>query len=112
MPNPMVRGFAARVKPHRIPFGRVGPGKEPSGRPDAQLATADLRPFSCRAPRFEYPQANAVLFQLDDAARFCPRELTAPTIRFSRCCLLARGRWRPLFYPLLGGELARKMQRG
>jgi hypothetical protein len=37
----MVRGFAARVKPPRVPFAREGPGKEPSNRVDAQSALTD-----------------------------------------------------------------------
>jgi hypothetical protein len=54
-PHPMVRGFAARVKPDRGTIAREGPGKEPAFQEDAQSAPTDswLSPYhDSPPPRF------------------------------------------------------------
>lgn len=52
MPHPMVRGFAARVKPRGQPFAREGPGKEPATQTDAQVALTDSLLSCSRFSRF------------------------------------------------------------
>jgi hypothetical protein len=65
MPHPMVRGFAARVKPDRATFAREGPGKEPVAR---GRAIGTIRFSAFLLSRFLFTKAspgNAVMFAAD-----------------------------------------------